>query len=86
MELLILGVTHCGLVFLKALQNLNVVNGNMGWLFPVALGLGFCEVYIISTLAIRATGGARVVSALSLGSGGFIGSILAIIFHRKWVL
>ncbi len=71
-------------VFLKALQQLNVVHHKLLWIAPVSILMGLCEVFIISTVATNQAGFMVLVSiGVSLGFGGAAGAILAMILHKR---
>ena len=72
-------------VFAKCTQQLNVVHHRLLWITPVSLGMGICEVFIISTVAFSNTAGFVVLISLgvSLGFGGAAGAILAMISHKR---
>jgi len=71
-------------VFLRAFQQKNVMHSKYAWMVPVSYGMGFCDVYIISTIAA----GDHVlwVTALAMGTGGTIGSISATYLHNRWII
>lgn len=71
-------------VFLKALQQLNVVHHKILWITPISILMGLCEVFIISTVATNGAGYAVLVGlGVSLGLGGAAGAIIAMILHKR---
>lgn len=69
-------------VFLRAFQQKNVMHSKYMWMVPVSYGMGFCDVYIITSIAH----GDHVLwmTALAMGTGGTIGSISATYLHNRW--
>jgi len=73
-------------VFLKATQQLNVVHHKLLWIWPVSLGMGLCEVFLVGSIAITAYNDGwteMTVLGASLGTGGAVGAILAMILHKR---
>ena len=77
-----LGCTTFIFIFLRAFQQKNVMKNKYMWMVPTSYGMGFCEVYIIASVA---TGGMELwAAALAMGTGGGVGSILATYLHERW--
>lgn len=77
-------------VFFKAFQQRNVAYLHYAAAVPTSYALTFMDVYVISIVSINAvrTGGdwrAMALLAFALGTGGWIGSILAMKIHAKYV-
>lgn len=68
-------------IFLRAFQQKNVMKNNYLWMAPTSYGMGFCEVYIIASVAND--GLPLVLAAIAMGTGGATGSILATYLHEK---
>lgn len=82
MTLFYLGSCMSLFVFFRAIQQLNVMHDKYWWVLPTSLGMGFCEVFIISSIAM---GGLPLwQAALSMGTGGGLGSMLAMLLHRRF--
>jgi hypothetical protein len=69
-------------VFLRAFQQKNVMHSKYLWMVPVSYGMGFCDVYIITSIAHG--GHVLWIVALAMGTGGTIGSISATYLHNRW--
>ncbi len=70
-------------VFLRAFQQKNVMHSKYAWMIPTSYGMGFCDVYIITTIA----GGQHIlwIVAMAMGTGGTIGAISATYLHNRWL-
>lgn len=68
-------------VFLKALQQLNVVHAAYFWVVPTSFAMAACEVYTVA--AVATSGWGWII--LPIGAGASIGCILAIYVHRRYV-
>jgi hypothetical protein len=64
-------------VFLKAWQQLNVVEGRYAWVMPTSIGMGLCEVAIV-LLVVKAN---TVLLGAANGVGAGLGAILAMRLH-----
>ena len=64
-------------IFLKATQQINVVNGRYRWIMPTSIGMGLCEVGMV-LLVIRAD---TLLLGLATGLAGGLGCMLAMRFH-----
>jgi hypothetical protein len=68
-------------VFLKALQQLNVVHANYFWIVPISFAMAACEVYTVA--AVATSGWGWVI--LPIGAGASLGCILAIVAHKRFI-
>lgn len=66
-------------VFLKALQQLNVVHGSVWWILPVSFGMAVCEVFVVVNVA--SAGWGWIIFPIGFGSG--LGCLVAMHFHRR---
>lgn len=66
-------------IFLKAIQQLNVVHGRYALVYPVSILMGICEACIL--LYIVKTGSIWI--GVSNGAGAGFGAILAMWLHKK---
>jgi len=75
-------------VFLKAIQQLNVVFHKVWWITPISIGMGLCEIFIVGTVSVEAVNGEGFwplfLLGISLGLGGAAGALLAMNLHRRW--
>jgi hypothetical protein len=76
----LLGLTFI-YVFLRAFQQKNVMHSKYLWMVPASYGMGFCDVYLVFSIA----NGEHVLwlAAIFMGTGGCIGSILATYIHNR---
>lgn len=65
-------------VFLKAAQQLNVVNGHYIWVPIVSYGMAFMELYVISVVVVS---GFSLALWFCVGTGAGIGAICAMRLH-----
>lgn len=72
--------TFC-FVFLKAFQQVNVVDGHYKLVVPVSFGMALCEVLIVLNVVKAAT----VWAALPMGLAGALGACGAMWAHRRYV-
>jgi len=74
-------------VFLKAIQQLNVVHHKVWWITPISLGMGLAEVFIIGTVSVSAVQGdgfwPLFFLGAALGLGGAAGALVAMNLHRR---
>jgi hypothetical protein len=68
-------------VFLRAFQQKNVQSAKYSWMLPVSIMMGFFDVFIISTIA--KTDVNLILLSLFIGTGGGIGSMIAVWLHLK---
>lgn len=66
-------------VWLKAMQQLNVIHDQYRWIMPVSLGMGLCEVAMI-LLMVKAD---TIWLGLASGTGAGLGALLAMKMHKK---
>lgn len=73
-------------VFFKAFQQRNVAFNHYRWVLPISYAMSATEVIVISLIAVEASQGLNwqlVYFALSIGTGGGLGAILAMRLHNK---
>ena len=68
------------LVFLRAIQQLNVTGGHYLWAAGTSYAIALAEIGVI--LGIVAHG---VSAVLYVGTGGALGVVSAMLFHRKFI-
>lgn len=73
------GITSFAYVFLRALQQLNVVHNQYWWVVPTSIAMGICDVYLVLTIVKAETLWIGLTNGIGAGSG----AILAMIFHRR---
>lgn len=66
-------------VFMKAMQQLNVVHSQYKWVMPMSLGMGMCEVAIV-LIVVKAD---TVMMGLVNGVGAGLGAMLAMKIHQR---
>ncbi|WP_395406326.1 hypothetical protein ACHMW6_06540 [Pseudoduganella sp. UC29_106] len=71
--------TSFAFIFLKAFQQLNVVNKQYRWVLPTSMTMAACEVYVIATTAKNGYG--WIVLAIGAGSG--LGAMASMWVHGK---
>ncbi len=69
-------------VSLRAFQQKNVMHSKYWWMAPTSYGMALCDVYIISSISHSAP--VLIIAAMSMGTGGAIGSIIATYLHDRW--
>ncbi len=69
-------------VWLRAFQQRNVAHANLAWIVPTSFGMGALDMYCIVSFA-RA--GWSWGLWLIYGAAGACGSILAVLFHKRYV-
>lgn len=89
-ELFAAGCIYGIMVFFKAFQQRNVAHLHYLAAVPTSYALTFTDVYVITIVSINAvrTSGdlaAMSVLAFALGTGGWIGSLIAMRVHEKYV-
>jgi len=68
------------MVFLRAIQQQNVIHGYYKWAAVTSYALAVAEVsviYIVATVGYN--------SVIYVGTGGAIGVVLSMYVHRKWI-
>jgi hypothetical protein len=68
-------------IFLKAIQQLNVVHNQFRWVVPTSILMGVCEVGIV-LLVVRVD---SLYIGIINGIGAGLGAVTAIITHRKFI-
>lgn len=76
---LVAGLASFVFVFLKALQQLNVVHGNRWWVLPTSFAMATCEVAVVANMAKFGWGWIII----PVGLGGGLGCLVAMEFHRR---
>lgn len=66
-------------VFLKAIQQLNVVHNQFRWVIPTSIGMGICEVGIV-LLVVRTD---NLWLGVASGLGGGTGAIIAMKVYKR---
>lgn len=67
-------------IFLKAFQQRNVIHDNFKWVFPTSIGMALTEYGVIAIIAAR---GYHLPLVLAAGVGAGLGSMGAMVLHRK---
>jgi hypothetical protein len=70
-----------GYVFLKAMQQRNVVGNHFLFLGPVSYGMALCEVYGISAWVQHPE--QKLLAVGAIGTGAWLGCVLAMKLHNK---
>jgi hypothetical protein len=74
-------------VFFRAFQQLNVMHHRMLWIMPVSLMMGLIDVFVMGTIAVVAVdigrGWQLMGVGISMGLGGAVGAIVAMLVHRR---
>lgn len=68
------------LVFLRAMQQQNVIGGHYGLAVLTSFGMALAEVSVV--LRVVDTG---IAAALYVGAGGALGVTAAMYVHKRWV-
>ena len=66
----------------KAAQQLNVQHHRLSWVPPVSYAMAFTEIVIISQVATA--GGSIPLLVAAMGTGGWVGCIIAMELHRRF--
>ena len=69
-------------VFVRAFQQRNVGGAHYWWVAPTSYCMAVFDVFIISFVAHQ---GWSVPIVLANGTGGALGSLVAIFLHKRWV-
>lgn len=88
MNALVAGIAYFIFVFFKAFQQRNVMGMHYRWVMPVSYAMATTEVFIISLVAIEARHGLSwdlLWFALTIGTGGGVGAMLAMYLHKKHI-
>ena len=80
MEFLLSSLAMFGFVFLKAFQQRNVAFDHYGWILPTSMLMATAEVYVIAVI-VRV--GYDPLLVISVGCGGGLGCLLAMVVHRR---
>lgn len=82
------GAAYFLYVFFKAFQQKNVAFNHYWWVMPISYAMSFTEVLVISLIAFKAAQGLEwglVWFALSIGTGGGTGAMLAMYVHNRFI-
>lgn len=69
-------------VMLRALQQRNVAFDNYGWVIPTSYGMAVVDVFIIAFVSHQ---GWTIPIVLANGTGGALGALCAMAFHKQYV-
>lgn len=67
-------------VGLKSFQQRNVAHGNLMPIVPTSIAMAFCEFFVVAYVAVH---GFDPVAATIIGVSAGLGSIVAVIVHRR---
>lgn len=67
-------------VFLRAMQQLNVVHNQYWWVMPTSIAMGLCDVWIILLIVRSET----IWIGVTNGVGAGIGAVLAMYLHNRF--
>lgn len=88
----IAGSTHGLFVFFKAFQQRNVVLLHYRWVPPISFCMSTSEVFVLSLVAVGAVDAASsgnwwqmLPYCVCLGTGGSVGSLIAMAIHVKFI-
>lgn len=70
-------------VMLRALQQRNVAHENYAWIPPVSYAMAAADVFIVTVLAHV---GWTLPVVLANGTGGALGALAAVFFHKRFIL
>ena len=70
-------------IFLRALQQRNVVHDNYWWVVPTSLAMAATEAVVIVNIARQ---GWHFPLVLSVGVGSGLGCITAMVFHKFFII
>ena len=82
------GVAYFVFVFFKAFQQRNVTGLHYKWIIPISYAMSTTEVFVISLVAYEVVQGFTwdvLWFALTIGTGGGLGAIVAMHMHSKHV-
>ena len=81
---LLAGLASLLFIAMKAVQQRQVMAGQLWRMPPLSIGMAFCEIFVISNVARTADSPLGLtVLALSVGIGGGIGSVLGTYYHMR---
>ena len=69
-------------VMLRAFQQRNVAFDNYGWVIPTSYGMAIVDTFIIASIS---KAGWSLEFVVSYGTAGALGSICAMLFHKRYV-
>lgn len=70
-------------VGLRSLQQRNVTNDNYIWVVPTSCGMAAVDAFLMLNVVKQ---GWSIPLVLSVGLGGALGCIMAMLFHKKYIL
>ena len=70
-------------VGLRSLQQRNVTNDNYIWIAPTSVGMAAVDAFLMVNVVKQ---GWSIPLVLSVGLGGAIGCICAMLFHKRYIL
>lgn len=82
------GAAYFVFVFFKAFQQRNVTGLHYRWVLPISYAMACTEVFVISLVAYEASKGISpdlLWFALTIGTGGGLGAIIAMRIHSKHI-
>lgn len=89
MSELFAGLAYFVFVFFKAAQQRNVAFMHYKWVMPVSYCMSTTEIFVISVVALKAIGAENwtdmIPMALTIGTGGGLGAIVAMYLHHRYI-
>lgn len=89
LDILLIGAANFVFIFLKAFQQRNVAFLHYWWVPPVSLMLAVAEVFVVGTVAIKATTVVTFISlwplVVAIGIGGGLGALASMYIHHKYI-
>lgn len=86
---LLAGIAYFVFVFFKAAQQRNVAFMHYKWVMPTSYCMSTTEIIVISVVALKAmnadTWMEMVPMALTIGTGGGLGAMLAMYLHNRYI-
>ena len=83
------GAIYGIMVFFKAFQQRNVAHLHYTTVVPTSYALTFSDVFVMSVVSVNAVASesllAMIPLAFSLGTGSWIGAIIAMKLHAKYI-
>lgn len=83
MTYLVALVASFAFIFLRAFQQRNVAFDNYAWVIPVSWAMAATEFLVVTMIAKQDS--YNVVLVLTLGSGAGMGSLTAMLLHKRFV-
>lgn len=86
---LLAGIAYFVFVFFKAAQQRNVAFMHYKWVMPTSYCMATTEIIVISVVAVKAINAGTwmdmVPMAITIGTGGGLGAILAMYLHHRYI-